>query len=143
MTSGMALDRPRSSQHTQERQDVPIAPLTDVCLLLRAHAEQSCLNHDVVPIVRKLQQRDHLTEEELSAALVWLEVVWIKASKRAVETDAAYEDLKAFDVADERALSDTARGYHAAVCTLRRSVAHRVHELLVVPVENLVCEHAG
>jgi len=143
MMSQTALDSPRSSRHGQAGEHRSTAPLSDVCLLLRAHAEQRCLNHDVAPFVRKLQQRDHLPEEQLSAALVHLEIIWIKASRRAAETDAAYEDLNAHDVAGKRALSDQARGYHAAVCALRRSLARRVQELLVAPVEDLASEHAS
>ncbi len=140
MTPRMALDPPRSPRYGQ---DGAIAPPSDVCLLLRAHAEQRCLNDDVAPIVHKLEQRDGLPEEQLSAAMVHLEIIWIKASRRAAETDAAYEDLNAYEVADERALSGKAHGYHAAVCSLRRSLARRVQELLVVPVEDLAREQAG
>ena len=141
MTSRTALDPARSSRDARVEQDGAIAPLSDVCLLLRAHAEQRCLNDDVAPIVRKLQERDDLPEEQLSAALVHLEIIWIKASRRAAEADAAYEDLNAHD--SERALSGLARGYHAGVCALRRSLARRVQELLVAPVEELAREHTS
>ena len=70
-------------------------PVSDVCLLLRAHAEQGWLNHELVPIVHQLEHRDSLAEEEVEAALAYLEVLWLEASLRAAETDAAYADLEA------------------------------------------------
>ena len=50
-------------------QDQEISPPSDVCLLLRAHAEQRWLSLEVGPVLRQLQQRDGLPEEQLGAAL--------------------------------------------------------------------------
>ncbi len=111
------------------------SPLSDVCLLLRAHAEQSWLNHEVVPVLRELKHRDSLPEEQLGAALAYLEVLWAEASQRAAETEAAHSELLAIDAAGDRALLGKARGYHAAVCTLRDSLAHHVAELLTAAAD--------
>ena len=111
------------------------SPLSDVCLLLRAHAEQSWLIHEVVPVLRQLKHRDSLPEEQLGAALAYLEVLWVEASQRAAETEAAHSELLAVDAAGDRALSGKARGYHAAVCALRGSVARHVAQLLTAQAD--------
>jgi hypothetical protein len=109
------------------------SPLSDVCLLLRAHAEHSWLNHEVMPVVLELEQRDSLPREQLGAAMAYLEVLWIEAAQRAAETEAAHEELDAIDAAGERALAGKARGYHAAVRHFRSHLAARVDGLLAVP----------
>ncbi len=114
------------------------SPLSDVCLLLRAHAEHSWLNHEVMPVVLELEQRDSLPQEQLGAAMAYLEVLWIEASQRAAETEAAHAELDAIDARAERALSGKARGYHAAVQSFRSHLAARVAGLLAVPCD----EHA-
>jgi hypothetical protein len=119
------------------------SPLSDVCLLLRAHAEQSWLSHEMVPLLRELEQRNALPEEQLGAALAYLEVLWVEASQRAAETEAAHADLEAIDATGERALSGEARGYHAAVCALRDAVARHVAQLLAVPGEQHTHGHAN
>ena len=111
------------------------SPLSDVCLLLRAHAEHSWLNHEVMPLVHELRHRESLPEEQLGAAMAYLEVLWIEASQRTAETEAALAELDAIDAAAERALSGKARGYHAAVRALRGHLAHHVEEILAVPSE--------
>jgi hypothetical protein len=128
-------------------------PPSDVCLLLRAHAEQQWLSREVVPVLRQLQQRDSLPEEQLGAALAYLEVIWIEASRRAAETDATFAELEAACAASRqtlasedatytpeatlhdgaKALPDKARHYHAAVRTLRDAIARNVAPLLAVP----------
>jgi hypothetical protein len=110
--------------------------LCDVCLLLRSHAEQSWLTHEMVPLLRELEHPDSLPEDQLGAALAYLEVLWVEASQRAAETEAAKDDLNAIDLAGVRSLSNLARGYHAAVCTLRNSVAQEVAQLLAAPGES-------
>lgn len=114
------------------------SPLSDVCLLLRSHAEHSWLNHEVMPVVRELEQRDSLPQEQLGAAMAYLEVLWIEASQRAAETEAARTELDAIDAREARALSGKARGYHAAVRVFRSHLAARVAGLLAVPC----AEHA-
>jgi hypothetical protein len=119
------------------------SPLSDVCLLLRAHAEHSWLNHEVMPVVRELQQRDSLPEEHLGAAMAYLEVLWIEASQRAAETEAAHADLEVIDAAGERALSGKARGYHAAVRNVRSHLARVVAQLLAFPCEERTRDFAN
>jgi hypothetical protein len=111
------------------------SPLSDVCLLLRAHAEHSWLNHEVMPLVHELRHRESLPEEQLGAAMAYLEVLWIESSQRSAETEAALAELDAIDAAADRALSGKARGYHAAVRALRGHLAHHVEEILAVPSE--------
>jgi hypothetical protein len=111
------------------------SPLSDVCLLLRAHAEHSWLNHEVMPVVYELNHRDSLPEEQLGAAMAYLEVLWIEACQRAAETEAAHADLDAIDAAAERPLSGKARGYHSAVRAVRGRLAQHVHRLLAIPSE--------
>src|SRR5271163_4248519 len=94
-------------------------PLSDVCLLLRAHAEQRWLSRELVPVLRQLEHRESLPQEQLGAALAYLEVLWAEASQRAAETETAAADFDAIDTGGERALSGEARSYHAAVCALR------------------------
>jgi hypothetical protein len=109
------------------------SPPPDVCLLLRAHAEQHWLSHEVVPVLRQLEQREFLPEEELGAALAYLEALWIEATGRAAETDTAYAELDAPAADGDPALSDEARGYHAAVRGLRAAVASHVARLVSPP----------
>ncbi len=122
-------------------------PPSDVCLLLRAHAEQRWLSHEVVPVVRELQHRDSLPEEQLGAALAYLEVLWIEAARRAAETDATFAELDASLSAKERAcdraLPGKARRYHTAVRALREIVGRHVAQLIALPSEAFTHEHAG
>jgi hypothetical protein len=112
------------------------SPLSDVCLLLRAHAEHSWLNHEVMPVVLEIEQRDALPEEQLGAAMAYLEVLWIEATQRAAETEAAHADLDAIDAAAVRPLSGKARGYHSVVEAIRSRLAVHVQRLLAVPSED-------
>jgi hypothetical protein len=119
------------------------SPPSDVCLLLRAHAEQRWLSHEVVPVLRELQQRDSLPQEQLGAALAYLEVIWIEAARRAAETDATYAELDATVTDWDRPLPGKARRYHASVRTLRELVARHVARLIAVPSEAFTHEHAS
>jgi hypothetical protein len=109
------------------------SPPSDVCLLLRAHAEARWLSHEVVPVLRELEQRDSLPNEQLGAALAYLEVLWIEACGRAAETDATRAELDLTNANGDHALHGNARRYHAAVRRLRKTVARRVIQLLAVP----------
>jgi hypothetical protein len=137
-------------------QDQEISPPSDVCLLLRAHAEQHWLSHEVGPVLRQLRRRDELPEEQLGAALAYLEVLWIEASRRAAETDAAYAEFEASEraaraelaaaEADARAgggwtLPSKARRYRVAVLTLRDVFGRQVAALLAAP--GATREHAS
>src|SRR2546423_1828532 len=94
--------------------DRPVSPTSDISLLLRAHAEQRWLSHEVLPVLRQLEQRDCLPEEQLGAALAYLEVLWIEASQRAAETDAAYSELQGSSLYAEPPLYGKARSYDGA-----------------------------
>ncbi len=109
------------------------APPSDVCLLLRAHAEQRWLSREVIPVLRQLQTRELLPEEQFGAALAYLEVIWIEAQQRAKETDAAHADLSATEDRQSQ-LSGKACRYHASIRDLREVVAGRVNDVLKPPV---------
>jgi hypothetical protein len=111
----------------------PASPTSDICLLLRAHAEQRWLCHEVLPVLRQLERRDTLPEEQLGAALAYLEVLWIEASQRAAETDAAYADLLAWAAAPDPPLHKKARSYHGAVVRVREAIARHVVALVSAP----------
>jgi hypothetical protein len=146
----------------------PTSPPSDVCLLLRAHAEQRWLSSEVLPVLRELEQSDSLPEEQLGAALAYLEVIWIEASRRAAETDATFAELEAACAAGRRALavedataetkylpastphnektralSTKARRYHASVRTLRETMARHVSRLTATPTSAFTYDHAG
>jgi hypothetical protein len=109
------------------------SPPSDVCLLLRAHAEQRWLNREVIPVLRQLQALDEIPEDQLGAALAYLEVTWLEAARLAVETEAAFADLEAARLATEETLPSKARSYHAAVRTLRGVIGRRVSALVTAP----------
>ncbi len=101
----------------------------DISLILRAHGERLWLTSEVVPLVRQLERRSAMPEDEVSAALVYLEVLWIDARQRAFETDAARIALDDAGGELDRVLCERAQRYHAAVSRLRCAVGHRVAAL--------------
>ena len=103
----------------------------DVCLLLRAHAESRWLANELTPVLREIERREEIAEQQLGAALAYLEVLWIEACARARETEAARVELDA--LGGEPSLADKARRYHAAVRRLRDSLERRVSEQLTAP----------
>jgi hypothetical protein len=108
---------------------------SDVCLMLRAHAEQRWLTREVVPVLRQLQEPDELPQEQLGAAYAYLEVIWLEARRLAAETDAAFADLDDVLIPGaEQALPSRARRYHATVHSLRETVAQCV-STLIAPCE--------
>ncbi|MGA8364347.1 MAG: hypothetical protein WB709_07480 [Solirubrobacteraceae bacterium] len=106
------------------------SPPSDVCLLLRAYAEQRWLSREIVPVLRQLETPDALPEEQLGAALAYLEVTWLEASRHAAETDAAFASLQDMAADVEEALPSKARRYHAAVRFLREAVGRHVVRLI-------------
>ncbi|HEY3830221.1 MAG TPA: hypothetical protein VGL57_13595 [Solirubrobacteraceae bacterium] len=111
--------------------DQPPRPPADVSLLLRAHAERRWLSREVVPVVRQIETTDGLPQEQLPAAVAYLEVIWAEALGRARETETEAERLRL----DVRALAEQpllarAHRYHTTVRTLREVVTRRVAELL-------------
>jgi hypothetical protein len=138
---------PRRARMLCMTQDQEISPPSDVCLLLRADAEQRWLSLEVGPVLRQLQQRDGLPEEQLGAALAYLEVLWIEASQRAAETDAAYAQLEVCEQPDATpdaggwTLPSKARRFHAAVQTLREVLGRQVAILIAAPGNGSTREH--
>ncbi|MGH2863955.1 MAG: hypothetical protein ACRDJX_01755 [Solirubrobacteraceae bacterium] len=116
-------DRPHNSTHPP-----------DICLILRAHGEQRWLIQAVIPTVRQLEQANAVEEDQVGAALAYLEVLWLDACQRAAETDAAREELDR-DTAADQVLYQKARRYHAAVRRLRTAVARRVCALTGAPCQ--------
>lgn len=98
---------------------------SDIRLLLRADAEQHWLHREVIPVLRHLEAPEQLLEEEVGAALAYLEAMWDEAMARAQETDKAHGCMNARPEQSEP-LSAPAGRYHAAVRTLRGIVAKRV-----------------
>jgi hypothetical protein len=107
---------------------------SDICLLLRAHGEQRWLIYQLVPVVREIEQ-DALPEEQLGAALAYLEALWIEARRRARETEAAFEQLDSPRPGDDLSVHEKARRYHAAVRRLRDALERRVDRQLAVASE--------
>ncbi len=119
-------------------------PPSDVCLLLRAYAEQRWLSREVVPVLRQLQTPNEIPEEQLGAALAYLEVTWLEAARHAAETDAALADLETARLAAEEALPSKARRYHEAVRFLREAVRRHVDAFIAAPCSTeRAREHAG
>ncbi|HEV3319548.1 MAG TPA: hypothetical protein VG053_07450 [Solirubrobacteraceae bacterium] len=119
-------------------------PPSDVCLLLRAYAEQRWLSREVVPVLRQLQSTDELPEEQLGAALAYLEVTWLEAARHATETEAAFAALEETAPDTEEALPSKARRYHVAVRFLREAVARHVDAFIAAPCNTeRAREHAG
>lgn len=108
------------------------SPTADVSLLLRAHAERRWLSREVIPVVRQIETPEALPEEQLPAALAYLEVIWAEALVRGHATDTARRLLDA-DGSGEQPLQARAHHDHHAVENLRDVVARRVARLLAVP----------
>ena len=102
---------------------------SDICLLLRAEAEQRWLTREVLPVLQELERPGVVPEEEHGAALAYLEVLWLDACRRAEETDEAFVELNAFDSGPRRELCERARRYNAAVRRLRGTTGARVRML--------------
>lgn len=100
-------------------------PPVDVCLLLRAHAEARWLGHEVVPVIRELEQ-----DPGSAAARAYLEVLALEARQHAAETDAARLELDLLLPSGGHALHSKARRYHAAVRRLRTRIERRIELLL-------------
>ncbi len=94
-------------------------------LLLRADAEQCWLHRKVLPVLREVETPEELPEEEVGAALAYLEAMWSEATARARATDAAHLTLCSHD-REHETLAGPASRYHTAVRVLREIVAERV-----------------
>ncbi len=102
----------------------------DICLMLRAHGEQLWLTAEVLPIVRQLEEPGAIPDDQVGAALAYLEVTWLDASTRAEETDGARAELERAQGEHDRVIWEKACRYHAAVRCLRAAVSCRVAALV-------------
>jgi len=109
----------------------------DICLLLRAHGEQRWLTSELLPVLREIETPGSIPEDQLGAALAYLELLWLDAGRRARETDACAQ-LHQEGVEHDQVLYEKARRYHAAVRRLRAAIAQRVSDRI-----HLAGEHAG
>jgi hypothetical protein len=122
------------SPHDDRSRTPRDAPTADVCLLLRCHAESRWLSNELTPVLREVERREEISEQQIATALAYLEVLWIEACSRARETESARVELDALGSFDQ-ALIEKAHRYHAAVRRLRDTLELRVCRLLAVPDE--------
>lgn len=113
--------------HTRTEQSPP----SDMCLLLRADAEHRWLRREVITVLEEMRARK-LAEQDVGAALAYLEAMWDEAQIRARETDAAHSALRP---EQGGSLSDQARRYHAAVQGMRRLLSDRLARAIASGVE--------
>ncbi len=118
----------------------PFLP-SDISLLLRADAEQNWLHREVLPVLRHLEAPEQIPEEEVGAALAYLEAMWDEAMSRAGETEAAHGCLCSRSEQGET-LAGPAGRYHAAVKALRGVVAKRVTPFVGPSLELDECDAA-
>ena len=90
-------------------------------------------------MLRHLEAPEQIPEEEVGAALAYLEAMWDEATARAVETEEAHSCLCAHSEQDET-LAGPAGRYHAAVKTLRGIVAKRVTPFVEPSLELDECD---
>lgn len=107
---------------------------SDIRLLLRADAEQCWLHREVIPVLRDIESDGERPEDEVGAALAYLEAMWNEATLRARETDAAHRHLHSREQ-QSAALRGLAGRYHEAVRVLRAIVAERVTPLVEPPFD--------
>lgn len=113
----------------------------DICLLLRSHSEQRWLSSRLEPVLSDLELPEAVPEDQLGAALAYLELLWIDARRRASETDAAHAQLDHTAV-DGSELFESARAYYAAVRGLREALRSRVNSQLASQQYSGVHGHA-
>jgi hypothetical protein len=103
---------------------------SDIVLLLRADAERSWLDREVIPVLRQIERREPLPGEQVGAALAYLEDSWSEALLRARQTDAAHR--RGAKTRQTR-LGARAERYHTAVRALRGLLAERVGAYVEAP----------
>jgi hypothetical protein len=111
---------------------VSLPPL-DICLILRAHAEELWLTGEVLPVLSELQEPADLPAAQLAAALAYLEAAWSHASRLATKTDLASAQLPQASPLSDQSLGLQAWRYHAAVRLLREVLGRRVHARIAAP----------
>jgi hypothetical protein len=108
----------------------------DISLLLRAHAELRCLRCEVLPVLLQLETGEDLPEEQYGAAMAYLEVTTLEASRHARESDCAHRELCGRPPAEARSGEDgvdlhrAALRYYEAVRMLRGVLCLRVSAAL-------------
>jgi hypothetical protein len=115
----------------------------DICLLLRTHGEQRWLLSELLPVLRQVETPGAVPEDQLGAALAYLELLWLDATRRARETDAAYANLRDDDIQHDQLLYEKARRYHAALCRMRTTIERRLIACTRLPNGHLGHEHAS
>jgi hypothetical protein len=121
------------TNHQDPAKHADLTAPSDVCLMLRAHAQQHWLNRQVMPVLSELEDRDSVPEDQVGAALAYLEVLWHEASIRAGETEAAFAKLNAAASSGEQRLHEKVRRYHASVSQLHQAVEDHVTKLVAAP----------
>lgn len=106
-------------------------PASDITLLLHADAEQRWLQREVIPVLHQLEAHAPLADEQVSAALAYLEDSWNEAQLRARQTDAAR--ARGASALERGSLGKDAVRYHTAVRALRGIVAERVTPYVDAP----------
>jgi len=145
---GLLKQRRRAAESKQaapESQIMSLYDLTqppDICLLLRAYAEQRWLTDKLMPHLRELERAHAIPEERLAVGLAYLEVLWLDARGRAAETDAAFLALDPQQGERWEVLRDRARRYYVAVRRMRSELAARVGELTCLDGPSLRADHA-
>ncbi|HEX4838476.1 MAG TPA: hypothetical protein VFV03_08145 [Solirubrobacteraceae bacterium] len=107
---------------------------SDIRLLLHADAEQCWLHREVIPVLRQVETCEQLPDEQVGAAIAYLEATWNEATLRARATDAAHAHLCSRYGRHEK-LSGAAGRYHTAVRVLRGIVAQRVTPIVAAQMQ--------
>jgi hypothetical protein len=115
----------------------------DIALLLRVYGEQRWLLREVMPVLREAECPGAISEDDLSAAMAYLEMLWSQALRLAQETDAVAEGLDPSDSRCSHVLVGKAQRYHAAIGRLRVGMATRVQKLTAPIAPPLPHEHAS
>jgi hypothetical protein len=109
--------------------------VADACLLLRSHFEELWLRSQVLPVVRQLEDPESIPEDQLGAALAYLELLWIDAARRSGETEAAFRELLFDAPTADPGVRAQARRMHASVRIVREVLAGRVARITAPPAE--------
>jgi hypothetical protein len=115
----------------------------DISLLLRVYGEQRWLLCEVLPVLREAESAGAISEDDLPAALAYLEMLWSQAARLAAQTDSAAVVLDPADTRCSQILVAKAQRYHAAIRRLRVGMATRVKHLTAPVVPPLPHEHAS
>jgi hypothetical protein len=124
--------------HTPETTHPP-----DITLLLRVYGEQRWLLREVLPVLREAERPGAISEDDLSAAMAYLEMLWSQALRLAKETDSAAGVLDPSDARCSQVLVGKAQRYHAAIGRLRVGMSTRVQHLTAPIAPALPHQHAS